>query len=242
MHKIMVQGDTGHRQAGISMRALFAITAIAAGLLGGARRSPGPDLLVYTVDRESSRVHIVTHRAGLLSFLGHEHAIVPHEWTVELCLADSIPTGAYGALTVRTQSLEIDSDSARALAGLGGGPGKDDVRTIQRKLLDKDHLAAEQYPEIRLQAVVVEPETEGRLLARGTITIRGVSRAIELPVTVDRSGGRTRLSGSLRIRQRDFGIEPESIALVVKVADEVDLHFSLVAVPTGRACPLTEGD
>ena len=40
--------------------------------------------------------------------------------------------------------------------------------------------------------------------------------------------GTTRLSGVLRVRQRDFGIEPESKAGLVKVSNDVDLHFLLV--------------
>lgn len=196
----------------------------------------GAELTEYAVDRNASRLYLVTHRAGLLSFLGHEHGIVPLEWEAQLCLADPIPAGGHGALTLRTQSLRIDSDSARAVAGLGKGPGSDDVLVIQRRMLDSDHLAAEQYPEIRLEAIAAAPEEGGQVLVRGTITMRGVSRAIDLPVRVERSEGGIHLSGSLTIRQRDFGIEPESIAGVVKVSDEVDLHFSLVAVPTERSC------
>ncbi|HKI83639.1 MAG TPA: hypothetical protein VKA63_04815, partial [Candidatus Krumholzibacteria bacterium] len=44
------------------------------------------------------------------------------------------------------------------------------------------------------------------------------------------------LIGTVRIRQRDFGIEPESKAGLVKVANEVDLQFALLASPTGQLC------
>jgi hypothetical protein len=220
------------------MQLLSTLTVLLIAVFTGPRRSTGSDLVTYVVDPVESRLYVVTHKSGLLAFLGHEHAVIPLEWTSALCLADPVPAGAHGALVMSARSLVIDSDSARSVAGLGGGPGRDDVLVIQRRLLDGDHLAAEQYPEIRLETVAAEPEARGGLLVRGTLTIRGVSRSIELPVRVERSDsvGTLRLSGSLRVRQRDFGIEPESIARVVKVANEVDLHFSLAARPTSRPC------
>jgi hypothetical protein len=207
----------------------------------GGRAPPGSDLHEYAVDRAASRIYVVTHKSGLLSFLGHEHAIVPQEWTADLCLDEPIPAGARGTLVIQTPSLVIDSDSARALAGLGKGPSQEDVARIQDKMLDADHLAAGQYGEIRLETVALERETGGSLEVRGRITIHGLTRDVELPVQLERlADRRLRLSGVLRIRQRDFGIEPESIGGVVKVSNDVDLHFVLVALPTDRACALAE--
>ena len=116
-----------------------------------------------------------------------------------------------------------------------------DVAGIQAKLLDSDHLAADQFPEVRLEAVAIQPETGGGLLARARVTIRGITREIELPVHIERSRGRLILSGSLPILQRDFGIEPESIGGMVKVSNEVDLHFRLTATASSRACSAAAG-
>jgi hypothetical protein len=49
------------------------------------------------------------------------------------------------------------------------------------------------------------------------------------------------LTGVLRVRQRDFGIKPESRVGVVRVGDRVDLHFLLLATPTSRSCVLAAG-
>jgi len=198
----------------------------------------------YIVDGARSAIWVVTHRSGLLSFLGHEHAIVPAEWSAELCLDDPVRPGARGSIVIRTASLVIDSDSARDLAGLGHGPGEEDVREIQRKLLDTEHLDAEGFPEIRLDLLSVQQATDDGVIARVRLALRGVTREFELPVRVETLDDRAvRLTGELQIRQRDFGIEPESVAHVVNVSDEVDLRFRLVAVPTTRPCaalPLDE--
>jgi YceI-like domain len=197
---------------------------------------PGP-LTVYRVDPGVSSIYVVTHRAGLFSFLGHEHAIVPSTWSADLCLADPVPQGAHGSLAIDASSLLVDSDSARQVAGLGGGPSADDRREIQAKMLDSDHLDAEAFPVIRLGLHVADTPDEDRFVAEGTLDLHGVTNQVRVPVTVARAeDGSLTLSGVLRIRQRDFGIEPESRAGVVKVSNDVDLHFSLVAHATETPC------
>ncbi len=200
----------------------------------GAQEAPRS----YVVDQERSSLFLVTHRAGLLSFFGHEHAIVPGEWRAEMCLAEPILRSAHGKVVIQSRSLVIDSDSARALAGLGGGPGEDDVLEIQGKMLDAEHLDAQAYPEIVLTIDSVASDRErSTLVGYGRFTLHGITRDVTVPMRVESpNDGTTRLSGVLRVRQRDFGIEPESTAGLVKVSNDVDLHFLLVAVPTDRPC------
>lgn len=205
-------------------------------LVGFAAPDP-PSLRMYRVDHDASELYVVTHRSGLLSFLGHEHAIVPGEWSAELCLGDPIPIGAHGSVTIDVASLVVDTDSARALAGLGGGPGASDRHEIQGKMLDSAHLAAAQFPEVRLELLVVEPPEGDALVVQGALSLHGVRRDVRLPISVERAeDGAVLLGGTLRIRQRDFGIEPESMAGVVKVSNDVDLHFVLAADPTESPC------
>lgn len=191
----------------------------------------------YVVEPDASSLYVVTHRAGLLSFLGHDHAIVPLDWSARLCLADPPSSGSSGSVTIRTGSLAIDSDSARALAGLGGGPGADDRRDIQAKMLDADHLDADDFPEIRLDLRVAESNDANPIVTEGTLGLHGVEHDVRVPVTTERAAGNSvRLEGTLRIRQRDFGIEPESRAGVVKVSNDVDLHFALSARESDAPC------
>ncbi len=195
----------------------------------------------YVIDQGRSSLFVVTHRAGLLSFFGHKHAIVPGEWRAELCLAEPIPRSAHGNVVIQSRSLAIDTDSARALAGLGGGPGADDVLEIQRKMLDAEHLDAQAYTEIVLEIDSVAWDEEGSLVGFGGLTLRGITRDVSVPMRVELpNDGTTQLSGVLRIRQRDFGIKPESKAGLVKVSNDVDLHFLLVAAATDQPCTNAE--
>ncbi len=220
------------------MSLVRAIVCVAlASAIGALPRAAQTTTHTYVVRRDASSLYVVTHRAGLLSFLGHEHAIVPLDWSARLCLADPVGSGSSGSLAINSASLVVDSDSARALAGLGGGPGADDRRDIQAKMLDADHLDAEAFPEILLELTVMESTDSNPIVAEGTLDLHGTERGVRVPVTVEPAAdGTLRLSGTLRIRQRDFGIEPESRAGVVKVSNDVDLHFSISAEATDAPC------
>ena len=111
------------------------VTAVLCLAVAGTGRSGGQEMLrSYVVDQERSSLFLVTHRAGLLSFFGHEHAIVPGEWRAELCLAEPIPRSAHGNVVIQSRSLAIDTDfrprtcRARQRARRGrrlGDPGED---------------------------------------------------------------------------------------------------------------------
>lgn len=191
----------------------------------------------YTVLPTQSSLYVVTHRAGLLSFLGHEHAIIPMSWAAELCLSEPMDAGSHGALVIGTRSLVVDTDSARGLAGLGAGPGRADRFEIQQKLHDPAHLDTAAFPEILIDVIALGPAGDDEVPVTVTLTLRGVSRTAPLRVGIEHGdSGKVTLSGVLRVRQRDFGMRPESVAGVVKVANDVDLHFRLAAVPAADPC------
>ena len=206
------------------------------GLASAVRLHAQQPARAFTVDRDRSHIFVVVHRAGLLSFLGHEHAVVPTAWSAQLCLGDPIDRGSHGSLTLETGSLLIDTDPARTLAGLGAGPSAADRATLQEKLLDSTRLDARGHAEITL-AVDSVSTTRGRgLVGFARLTLRGITRAVTVPIRRAGTDARPEFSGVLTVRQTDYGITPESKAGVVKVADPVDLHFLLVAVATDRRC------
>ncbi len=189
------------------------------------------------VDVAASHIYVITHRTGLLKFLGHEHAIVAPEWTAKLCWDEPAHAATAVSFNVDARALEIDSDSGRALARLGKGPSANQRTTIARKLHDDEHLDTAQHPEIRFESTSVVQDGAGQLRLRGRLTIKGSTTDVELPVIYQtRVNGGLWLAGSLEVHQSAFGIRPESIAGVVKVADAVDLHVGLLAKPVQQGC------
>jgi hypothetical protein len=203
-------------------------------------QTPGfeaPATLVYhSFDAQQSTIHVVTRRSGLLSFLGHDHAILAREWHGQLCAATPFDGRGRARISVVSDSLEIDSDSARALAGLGRGPSSDQRRKLQVTMLDQDHIDAAGHPEIVLEITNPVGAADAALSVSGQLTIRGVTEAVSVPLRIVAIPGALRFVGVARVAQRSFGIRPESIGGVVRVADTVEIHFDLVAEPTLERC------
>jgi polyisoprenoid-binding protein YceI len=194
----------------------------------------------FEVTRESSSIAVRTDKTGFLTIFGagHKHGILVSDFNAEICADPETLSGGRVVITVPTASLRIDTTMARKAAGLSpsDGPGADDVKKLQTKMLAPNNLAAEQQPEIRFESASVTQKGDGTLLVQGPLTVRGRSSNISVPLRVERNGKAYRFRGAFHIRQSDYGITPESIAGVVKVVDRVEVLLDLLTQPTGRAC------
>jgi polyisoprenoid-binding protein YceI len=186
------------------------------------------------VDVASSRIYVVTHRSGLLSFLGHEHAILSSDWNASLCWDAPTHAGSNAQFSVDATTLTIDADSARQLAGLGGGPSTAQRARIHTKM--QRSLAVTDHKTISFVSDSVRTRA-GRLTLFGRLTIKGKTNPIDMPITVDANDSRISFVGHTTFRQSAFGIQPESIAGVVKVADRADLHVRLHTTLSPSGCP-----
>jgi polyisoprenoid-binding protein YceI len=190
-----------------------------------------------TVDTAASHIFAITHRTGLLSFLGHEHVIWAPRWSSQVCIHRTSPGESYTRFVVDARALIIDSDSARRVAQLGRGPSADQRAEIQEKMLDARHLDAAEFPEIRFESVSVVTDDWRTLEIQGRLTMRGITQDVVFPALLqEEADGRITMSTVVTIKQSAFGIKPESIAGVVKVSDAVDLHVRLTGV-AGDVCP-----
>ena len=191
------------------------------------------------VDFERSYIAVSTDKGGFLSaFVGHKHGILVTEWSTDICLDRQNPQSSTAAITVSTPSLKIDIPEARRIAGLSlDGPGPKDLREIQTKMLAPQNLAAEDYPEIQFRTTSVEGKSEGSLVLRGPLTIRGKTQLVSVPVAFTQlDTGSFRFSGTFTARQTNYGIKPESVAGVVKVKDKVSIRFEIHAQVAASPC------
>ena len=63
----------------------------------------------------------------------------------------------------------------------------------------------------------------------GAMTIHGVTRELRLPMKVEISGDVLTASGETVLRHDDFGLQPVSVAGVVKVKNEIGVTYRIVA-------------
>jgi polyisoprenoid-binding protein YceI len=185
---------------------------------------------VYEVNAEESEVVMLVYRAGPLARFGHNHAIASTLETGRAWVGDTLDASGF-ELRVPVAQLSVDDPSLRAsLGGEFAGAVPDDAREgTLRNMLRPGVLDAEHHPEIRVQSIRISGDF-GQPLVRAAVTLRGLTREIEVPVELQRDSARIEASGSMKLRQTEFGITPFSIAGgAVQVADEIDVRFRIVA-------------
>ncbi len=182
---------------------------------------------LYELDAARSRVLVQVDKAGLLALAGHEHE-------VEAPLAE-------GRVRVDTASPAASSVELRFAAATlrvtGRGEPTGDVPKVQARMAGPEVLDAARFPEIRFRSTAVSATPAGgaawKLVLRGELELRGVRGPVELPLSVELAGDELRARGQARLRQSAFGIQPISVAGLVKVKDELLVDFDLA----GRRVP-----
>jgi polyisoprenoid-binding protein YceI len=201
------------------------------------------EALRLELDKQKTYIAAMVDKQGFLTVFGagHKHGLLATEWSAEVCLDKEQPANSRAHFTIPAGSIVIDTPEARRRAGLEpDGPGESDVREIQAKMLGVDVLAAERFKEISFRTSELAAMRDGRWDWRGSIMIRGVTKPISVPISVESSdGNQYRMSGSFKVKQSEFGITPISIAGVVKVKDEIEIRFELFGSLISQACPST---
>ncbi|MGH9630776.1 MAG: YceI family protein [Bryobacteraceae bacterium] len=193
------------------------------------------------LDVDLARSYIAVHvgKSGFFSaFAGHEHGVLATDWSAEVCYENAKREASSARIEVKTASVVIDTPEARLKAGLKPeGPGADDARKIHAKMQSEENLAVEAHPLISFRTTSVRSRSEANLLLTGPLSIRGRSKDVTAPVKLEElSGGELRFTGDFRVELTDYGIEPESVAGVVNVKDEIGIRFVIYAKPAGVPC------
>lgn len=193
--------------------------------------------LKFELVPEKSFIAVAAYRSGLFGFLGHNHGILAKKWSANLCLDQERLENSSAHIEVPTEFLEIDSSEALVKAGLDSkGPGPDDRKKIRETMLGPDYLDMRKYPEIVFESKKVEYD-QGRSRLTGLLLIRGKARPVSFLINrgSDDKNSVT-FTGDLKIKQTEFGMEPQSVAGVVNVADELLIRFWITAVLTQSNC------
>jgi polyisoprenoid-binding protein YceI len=180
---------------------------------------------VYVVAPGSTRVRLHLGRAGLLKFLGHDHEIeVPvSRGTVEV--EESAPGRSSVELHFASRALAVEP---------GSEPGGD-ISRVEARMRGTEVLDVERYPEIVFTSreVVVGPvgPKGSRVRIRGELAIKDRRVPVEVSAEVQRPNGELVATGALELDLRTLGIEPPTVAGVVKVASRARLTFEVQALP-----------
>jgi len=170
-----------------------------------------PAAETHQIDKERSTLTVHVYKSGLFSALADNHIIQAP--IASGSLSDQEPLAV--ELVVRTSEMKVlDPDMAAAKRA-----------EVQAGMVSEKVLDIAKYPEVTFSSTMVKAAGADKWTVVGRLTIRGETRMITVPVV--RQGGT--YSGSVEIKQRDFGIEPISVAGgTVKVKDQLKIEFDIV--------------
>ena len=163
------------------------------------------------IDAQRSTVTIFVFKSGLFSAFADDHTIRARFASGSISAEPPFAVEA----TIQTADLSVLdpelSPSKRA--------------EVQGRMLGPEVLDAKTYPQITFASTAIEPAGTGQWRVSGRLTIHGHTQLVTVPVTHEKGAYR----GRVRIKQRDYGITPISIAGgTVKVKDELSIEFEIV--------------
>lgn len=189
-----------------------------------------PGAVRYQVNPQASNVDILVYRGGTLARLGHNHVMTSKAVTGSVWLHPELAQSGF-ELSFPVAELIVDDADARRAAGTEFPPDipQGDKDGTRRNMLRTEVLDGEHFPLVKLQSVrVAGSQSAPQITVR--ITLKDVSREIEVPAKVAIEGSRLTAAGEFDIQQTDFGMKPFSVALgAIAVKDQLHIKFALVA-------------
>jgi len=186
---------------------------------------PPPPAAAQTlaIDRAASTATIAVGKAGVFSFAaGHTHEVTGPVDSGTVIVDAQDASRSRVELVILTRALQVSAK----------GEPPDDVPKVQAAMQGEKVLDAARYPKITFTSTAVKgvrDATSFDATVTGTLTIRDRSQPVTAAVHVQRTAASLTASGRFTIRQTAFGIQPISVAGVVKVEDELKIAFNITA-------------
>jgi polyisoprenoid-binding protein YceI len=188
------------------------------------RAQPAPTSLTGTwnIDPAHSNVNFAIRHLGISTIRGRFDEVAG------TIVADAA-TPDRSSVQVTIQAASIDTD----------------IKLRDDHLRSADFFEVEKYPQITFKSTRVEKGNDGGWVARGTLTMHGVSREVTLPCRVagpvpdPRAGARIGVETQLRLNRQDYGIKYHQVLDngALALANDVEITISLEAVPARTAAP-----
>ena len=188
---------------------------------------------VFTLNPKLSTVKIYAFRAGTAAKLGHNHVLSSPQFSGFVYLPRDETSGARFDLEFRLDQLEIDNPENRSNLGsaFSSTPTPGSIKRTRDHMLGEDNLQADQFPFVRIHAIRIAGEAP-KLAAEVQVELHGQQREMWVPLSVEGLPDRILVTGSLVLRQSEFGVQPYSVlGGFLAVQDEVVIEFSLLAQP-----------
>ena len=186
---------------------------------GWYRQAQAAGSKVLVIDPAQSLIAVTVRRGGVLARLGHDHVVASHAVT-----GYAAPAQGRADFSFRLDQMTVDEPALRREAGFDTQPSEAAIAGTRTNMLTRV-LEAERFPVVALHA-----EQAPGAAMRLAITLHGVTRTVAAPTRLESSADGVTASGTLQLRQTDFGITPMSVmAGAMTVLDTMELRYRIVA-------------
>ena len=133
------------------------------------------------------------------------------KFTAQLSFDPAKPAAGSAKLSIDTASYDLGDESYNA------------------QVRGKEWFDAAQYPNATFVSSAIAPAGGNQFKVSGTLTIKGKSENVTVPVTVAQQGSTQSFDGALPIKRSQFDIGTGEWKDTSVVADEVVIKFHIVA-------------
>jgi polyisoprenoid-binding protein YceI len=213
---------------GLGMKTFILSTTLCSLLCLSAEATPTH----YELQPVESSLTVRLYRASsIASALGHDHVVAATRWIGTVVWDEEDPTACAVSITIPVMSLRPDSDDLRAQFDLGESLDQDKRQDIFDNMISESLLFGSEHGliEYRSTGCVVDGSV---INVSGAVTIRGVERPLQVPLSISVTEGQFRATGSFNLNQTDFGFQPFSImAGAIRLRDEMIFDLAVVGLP-----------
>jgi hypothetical protein len=188
------------------------------------RQAAAAGAKVLAIDPAQSLVAVTVRRGGPLARFGHDHVVASRDIT-----GFAAPAAGRADFSFRLDQMTVDEAALRREANLDTQPSPEAIAGTRTNMLTRV-LEAERFPLVILQARQLGGHLASQPLQL-SITLHGVTRTLAAPARIDTTPGGLAASGTLQLRQSDFGITPMSVmGGAMTVQDTMELRYRIVAL------------
>ncbi|MBA2661243.1 MAG: YceI family protein [Bradymonadaceae bacterium] len=169
----------------------------------------------YEFDEEGSLLCVLVENdaSTLLSRMGHDHVIRATGWHGAVDYVASDVAASRVSFEVPVKGLRADEAASRQRVGLTGEVSASDRQKTEENMLKKSQLFGERHPTISFVSTSCRPGSGSSLLVCGTLSVRGVSKALEVAMDVVLEGTELLARGRFSVTHADFGFSAFSAPL-----------------------------
>lgn len=160
--------------------------------------------------------------AGVFAVFGHNHRFQVRDFTGTV----NVPSNGLQSASL---DLRVVADSLTLVDKVSDDDRKEIEGSMKQKLLETSR-----FPKIVFRTTGITAassgDASGRLGIVGDLWLHGVGHSVTFPVTVVQKGDSLRATGTVKIRQTDYGMSPVTAVVgTVRVKDEVTISLDIVA-------------